>query len=160
MLPSMSGQYSSAVVASTSGNADSFTSRLSPFESIWSRSRCPLLTTVPAGRVTRTGGAFALVLGTSANAARQSSFLSGDTQSKSILGEELNASEVTKRGVLGDRAYALVDSADGKVASAKNRRKWPGLLLSASSVNLAPAARRELRQLPTGRQRRYQLGCC
>jgi uncharacterized protein YcbX len=44
-----------------------------------------------------------------------------------MLGEELNATEVTKRGLLGDRAYALVDSADGKVASAKNPRKWPGL---------------------------------
>jgi uncharacterized protein YcbX len=46
---------------------------------------------------------------------------------KSMLGEELNAVEVTKRGLLGDRAYALVDSADGKVASAKNPRKWPQL---------------------------------
>jgi uncharacterized protein len=46
---------------------------------------------------------------------------------KSMLGEELNAVEVTKRGLLGDRAYALVDSADGKVASAKNPRKWPHL---------------------------------
>jgi uncharacterized protein YcbX len=46
---------------------------------------------------------------------------------KSMLGEELNATEVTKRGLLGDRAYTLVDSADGKVASAKNPRKWPGL---------------------------------
>jgi uncharacterized protein YcbX len=46
---------------------------------------------------------------------------------KSMLGEELNATEVTKRGLLGDRAYALVDSAGGKVASAKNPRKWPGL---------------------------------
>jgi len=44
-----------------------------------------------------------------------------------MLGEELNASEVSKRGVLGDHAYALVDSADGKVASAKNPRKRPGL---------------------------------
>jgi uncharacterized protein len=46
---------------------------------------------------------------------------------KSMMGEELNAAEVTKRGLLGDRAYALVDSADGKVASAKNPRKWPQL---------------------------------
>jgi uncharacterized protein YcbX len=46
---------------------------------------------------------------------------------KSMLGEELNASEVTDRGLLGDRAYALVDSLDGKVASAKNPRKWPRL---------------------------------
>src|ERR671939_1160950 len=46
---------------------------------------------------------------------------------KSMMGEELNAAEVTERGLLGDRAYALVDSADGKVASAKNPRKWPQL---------------------------------
>jgi uncharacterized protein len=46
---------------------------------------------------------------------------------KSMLGEELNASAVTPRGLLGDRAYALVDRADGKVASAKNPRKWPQL---------------------------------
>ena len=44
---------------------------------------------------------------------------------KSMMGEELNAAEVTKGGLLGDRAYALVDSSDGKVASAKNPRKWP-----------------------------------
>src|SRR6266571_8775214 len=46
---------------------------------------------------------------------------------KSMMGEELNATEVTERGLLGDRAYALVDSSDGKVASAKNPRKWPTL---------------------------------
>jgi uncharacterized protein YcbX len=46
---------------------------------------------------------------------------------KSMLGEELNAAEVTERGLLGDRAYALVDRSDGKVASAKNPRKWPRL---------------------------------
>src|SRR3989442_7612733 len=46
---------------------------------------------------------------------------------KSMMGEELNATEVTERGLLGDRAYALVDSADGKAATAKNPRKWPRL---------------------------------
>jgi hypothetical protein len=46
---------------------------------------------------------------------------------KSMMGEELNAAEVTERGLLGDRAYALVDRADGKVATAKNPRKWPNL---------------------------------
>src|SRR5207253_3966908 len=46
---------------------------------------------------------------------------------KSMMGEELNASEVTRRGLLGDRAYALVDGVDGKIASAKNPRKWPQL---------------------------------
>ena len=46
---------------------------------------------------------------------------------KSMMGEELNVAEVTERGLLGDRAYALVHSSDGKVASAKNPRKWPQL---------------------------------
>jgi uncharacterized protein YcbX len=47
---------------------------------------------------------------------------------KSMQGEELNATEITERGLLGDRAFALVDSSAGKVASAKNPRKWPNLL--------------------------------
>ena len=46
---------------------------------------------------------------------------------KSMMGEELNASAVTEWGLLGDRAYGLVDRLDGKVASAKNPRKWPRL---------------------------------
>jgi uncharacterized protein YcbX len=46
---------------------------------------------------------------------------------KSMMGEELNASGVTERGLFGDRAYALIDSSDGKVATAKNPRKWPRL---------------------------------
>lgn len=46
---------------------------------------------------------------------------------KSMMGEELNAAEVTEGGLRGDRAYALVDRSDGKVASAKNPRKWPQL---------------------------------
>jgi uncharacterized protein YcbX len=43
---------------------------------------------------------------------------------KSMMGEELNSSYVTERGLLGDRTRALVDQATGKVASAKNPRKW------------------------------------
>jgi uncharacterized protein YcbX len=46
---------------------------------------------------------------------------------KSMMGEELNATEVTERGLLGDRAYALVDSSDRKAVTAKNPRKWPRL---------------------------------
>lgn len=46
---------------------------------------------------------------------------------KSMLGEELNATDVGRYGLLGDRAYALIDCSDGKVASAKNPRKWPTL---------------------------------
>ena len=46
---------------------------------------------------------------------------------KSMMGEEINSSLVTERGLLGDRSYALVDLASGKVVSAKNPRKWPGM---------------------------------
>src|SRR2546427_2052578 len=43
---------------------------------------------------------------------------------KSMMGEELNAAEVTERGLIGDRQFALVDASTGKVAGAKNPRKW------------------------------------
>ncbi|MGI0022224.1 MAG: MOSC N-terminal beta barrel domain-containing protein, partial [Nitrososphaeraceae archaeon] len=43
---------------------------------------------------------------------------------KSMMGEELNSSYLTERGLLGDRTYALIDQETGKVASAKNPRKW------------------------------------
>ncbi|HYZ85905.1 MAG TPA: MOSC N-terminal beta barrel domain-containing protein, partial [Bryobacteraceae bacterium] len=46
---------------------------------------------------------------------------------KSMMGEEVNASDVTTRGLVGDRIYGLSDNSDGKVASAKNPRKWPTL---------------------------------
>jgi len=46
---------------------------------------------------------------------------------KSMLGEELNASSVDTRGLLGDRVYAIIDPDTGKVASAKNPKKWPHL---------------------------------
>ena len=57
---------------------------------------------------------------------------------KSTMGEELNAAEITKRGLLGDRAYALVDSSDRKVASAKNPRKWPQLFDFRAALADAP----------------------
>ncbi|TVQ24985.1 MAG: MOSC domain-containing protein [Leptolyngbya sp. DLM2.Bin15] len=47
---------------------------------------------------------------------------------KSMLGEELEASEITAHGLVGDRAYALWDVASGRVASAKNPKKWAKLL--------------------------------
>jgi uncharacterized protein YcbX len=43
---------------------------------------------------------------------------------KSMMGEELNAAEVAERGLVGDRHFAVVDAATGKVAGAKNPRKW------------------------------------
>src|SRR5213592_3723267 len=46
---------------------------------------------------------------------------------KSMLGEEVPTAQVRDHGLLGDRAYALLDNADGKAATAKNPRKWPHL---------------------------------
>jgi uncharacterized protein YcbX len=43
---------------------------------------------------------------------------------KSMMGEELNAAEVTETGLVGDRRFAVVDAATGTVAGAKNPRKW------------------------------------
>ena len=43
---------------------------------------------------------------------------------KSMMGEELNSSQVTGRGLLGDRQFAVVDRSTGKVGGAKNPRKW------------------------------------
>ena len=47
---------------------------------------------------------------------------------KSMLGQQLDRVAVISSGVLGDRAWAVVDANDGKVASAKNPRKWRALL--------------------------------
>jgi uncharacterized protein YcbX len=63
-----------------------------------------------------------------------------------MMGEELNAADVTKGGLLGDRAYALIDIADGRVASAKNPRKWPALFEFRAA--LADAPRRGMRTPP------------
>ena len=46
---------------------------------------------------------------------------------KSMRGEQLDGAEVTERGVLGDRAYALIDTDTGKVVSAKSVRLFPRL---------------------------------
>ncbi len=44
---------------------------------------------------------------------------------KSMMGEELNGTHITMDGVLGDRSYALIDTENHKVVSAKNPKKWP-----------------------------------
>jgi uncharacterized protein YcbX len=47
---------------------------------------------------------------------------------KSMRGERVDSSEVTATGLVGDRAYAVVDSATSKVGSAKHPRLWGQLL--------------------------------
>jgi uncharacterized protein len=59
---------------------------------------------------------------------------------KSMMGEELNSSHLTERGLLGDRAFALVDQETGKVASAKNPRKWGQLFDFRASYAGQPRA--------------------
>jgi uncharacterized protein YcbX len=46
---------------------------------------------------------------------------------KSMMGEELNASAVGPKGLVGDRLFALSDPSTGKIASAKNPSRWPNL---------------------------------
>ena len=46
---------------------------------------------------------------------------------KSMMGEEVNATRVGTKGVLGDRIFSVADPGDGKIASAKNPSKWPAL---------------------------------
>ena len=47
---------------------------------------------------------------------------------KSMLGEELNEAWADERGVLGDRAFAVVDIESGGIASAKRPKRWARLL--------------------------------
>ncbi len=58
---------------------------------------------------------------------------------KSMTGEELDTADVTDRELLGDRAYALMDS-EGKVASAKSPRKWARLLGCRATLTEPPHA--------------------
>ncbi len=57
---------------------------------------------------------------------------------KSMLGEVLDEAVIDDGGVLGDRAYALIDRETGKVASAKLARKWGGLLELSARFMTAP----------------------
>jgi len=47
---------------------------------------------------------------------------------KSMRGERIEEAEVTTAGVVGDRAYAVVDVESGKIGSAKHPRLWGALL--------------------------------
>ncbi len=63
---------------------------------------------------------------------------------KSMMGEELNSTYITKRGVLGDRAYALIDPDTGMVASAKNPKKWPNLFFCRAAFVEPPSPGKNL----------------
>lgn len=47
---------------------------------------------------------------------------------KSMQGESLERVEMSPKGLQGDRRFAVIDTETGRIASAKNPRKWAGLL--------------------------------
>ena len=63
---------------------------------------------------------------------------------KSMRGEPLNEAHVTERGIVGDRAYALIDTATGKVVSAKSVKLFPNLFACRAAYVEAPLDGREL----------------
>lgn len=73
---------------------------------------------------------------------------------KSMLGEDVKASWADERGLLGDRAFAIVDAVTGKVASAKNPRLWKRLLECRATYAEEPKSDRLLPpiqlRLPSG----------
>lgn len=63
---------------------------------------------------------------------------------KSMLGELLARASVGPSGLIGDRAHALVDDETGKVISAKDPRRWGGLLTHRASYIDDPGAGRPI----------------
>jgi len=57
---------------------------------------------------------------------------------KSMQGECIDASEVTSVGLVGDRAYAVIDADSGKVGSAKHPRLWGDLLQCEARYDTPP----------------------
>ena len=51
---------------------------------------------------------------------------------KSMAGAKLDEALVTEGGILGDRAYAVIDRTSGRVGSAKTPKKWAGLMALAA----------------------------
>jgi uncharacterized protein YcbX len=64
---------------------------------------------------------------------------------KSMMGEELNSCEVTDRGLLGDRRFAVVDRSTGKVG--ERRIRGSGVISSTSGPR-TPRPRRPERGFP------------
>ena len=54
---------------------------------------------------------------------------------KSMMGEELRSTNVTEKGIHGDRASALVDVETRKIVSAKNPKMWPNIFAFRARYN-------------------------
>ncbi len=59
---------------------------------------------------------------------------------KSMAGAKLEEAPVTEGGILGDRGYAVIDRASGRVGSAKTPKKWGALLALAADYVEPPQA--------------------
>ncbi|GAC1365961.1 MAG: MOSC domain-containing protein [Actinomycetota bacterium] len=62
---------------------------------------------------------------------------------KSMLGEQLDEADLTEQGVVGDRAYALIDRQSGKVVRASNTKLFPHLFACRASFVAKPPANHE-----------------
>ncbi len=63
---------------------------------------------------------------------------------KSMLGEELDAADLSEGGIVGDRAYAIRVRGTGKVASAKHPKLWPNLFACRAAFVEPPRPDHEL----------------
>ena len=63
---------------------------------------------------------------------------------KSMQGTRIEKGEFTERGLVGDRAYALIDNESGKVVSAKSVRLYPNLFNCKADFVESPQSDREL----------------
>src|SRR5687768_9309004 len=74
---------------------------------------------------------------------------------KSMRGERLEQAEITEGGLVGDRAYALIDVDTDKVVSAKSVRMFPDILGCRAVFVEPPRAGRKLPpvriELPDGK---------
>ena len=57
---------------------------------------------------------------------------------KSMAGTKLDEALITEGGILGDRGYAVIDKASGRVGSAKTPKKWAGLMALAADFVRRP----------------------
>jgi uncharacterized protein YcbX len=57
-----------------------------------------------------------------------------------MQGESLTASQLQTSGLVGDRAFALLDEATGMIASAKNPKKWPNMFAFQSTYESLDSA--------------------
>jgi MOSC domain-containing protein len=57
---------------------------------------------------------------------------------KSMQGEQLNEAHVSAAGLVGDRAYAILDQQTGKVASATHPKLWPELIACRATFVESP----------------------